>query len=152
MWPFRPNKPSDDGDEWISKSVPVSTLARWYLYDLDVSNPNKLAVALDLTPVSEEGDEKERQDSDVRVARLDPIIPFIYTMADINAKAVFQVQRHELPKEMRDFLNTASPELEQLVKFYESMSFAAIFSALSSGAELGLLELSGKFTTKEIGE
>ena len=152
MWPFKSNRPSGDDDEWVSKSVPISTLARWYLYDLDVANPNKLAVSMELTPVSEEGDEKERQDSDVRIARLEGMMPFIHTMADINAKAVFQVQKNELPEEMRKFLSTESPELEQLVKFYESMSFAAILSALSSAAELGLIDVSGRFTTKETGE
>lgn len=152
MWPFKSNRPPGGDDEWVSKSVPISTLARWYLYDLDVANPNKLAVSLDLTPVSEEGDEKERQDSDVRITRLEGMMPFIHTMADINAKAVFQVQKNELPEEMRKFLSTESPELEQLVKFYESMSFAAILSALSSAAELGLIDVSGRFTTKEKGE
>lgn len=154
MWPFGSNKRSNNegDDEWVTKSIPVTTLARWYLYDVDVNNPNKLAMLLDLTPVSEEGDEKERQDSDVRVDRLTNMFPFIKTMAEINAKAVFQVQRTELPQELSKFLDINSPEMEQLVRFYESISFAAIMSALSSAAELGLVELSGKFTSKEIGE
>lgn len=153
MWPFGSNKRSnDDDDDWVTKSIPVTTLARWYLYDVEVNNPNALAVLLDLTPVSEEGDEKERQDSEVRVDRLYNIFPFIKTMAEINAKAVFQVQRAELPEELTKLLNPNSPEMEQLIKFYEHLSFAAIMSAFSSAAELGLVELSGKFTSKEIGE
>lgn len=149
MWPFRSDKPDDS---WVSKAVPVTTLARWYMYDLDVTDANKLAVALNLTPVSEEGDEKERQDADVRIRRLESITPFMSTMAEINSRAVFQVQRNELSEELREHLRGSGPELDQLIKFYERMSFAAILSSFSSAAELGLIQIAGKFTSKEVGE
>lgn len=152
MWPFRPNRPDGDDDEWVSKAIPITTLARWYMYDVDVKDANKLAVALDLTPVSEEGDEKERQDSDVRIRRVEGVMEFINTMAEINAKAVLQVQMAELPPELQAFLKSGPAELEQLLKFYESMSFAAILTSFSSAAELGIIDLSGRFTSKEIGD
>lgn len=151
MWPFKSNKSSDD-DDWEFKAVPLTTLARWYIYDLDVEDANKLAVALELTPSSPEGDEKERQDSYDRIARIDGMMTFFHTMADINAKVVFQVQKDNLPPEMQGFLDRSSEELEQLVNFYESMSFAAILSAFSTAAELGLVQVAGKITSKEIGE
>ena len=40
--------------------IPFTTLIRWYLYDLEVENPNKIAELLGLTPISQEGEEKER--------------------------------------------------------------------------------------------
>ena len=150
MWPFKSGRSFDDDDGgWEDKAVPLSTLARWYMYDMDVQDANKLAVALDLTPVSEEGDEKERQDSDDRIDRISGLIPFFNTMANINAEAVFQVQRQELPPEMKEMLANPTPELMQLVKFYEGLSFAAILSSFSSAAELGLIKLTGNVLSKE---
>lgn len=150
MWPFKSERPSDDDDDWVTKAVPITTLARWYMYDLDVEDTNKLAVQLDLTPVSEEGDEKERQDSDVRINRINALMPFFYTLADINAKVVFAVQKSSLPEEVSSMVDPNSPEAEQLFRFYSSMSFAAILSAFSSAAELGLVDLSGRFVTKDM--
>ena len=134
MWPFRPSKPEDD-DAWETSAVPLTTLARWYVYDLDVEEANKLAVSLDLSPVSQEGDEKERQDSEERVDRIRGMIPFFNTMSEINARVVFQVQKDNLPSEMKSFLDKDSEELAQRGRFYESMSFEAILSAFSTAAE-----------------
>lgn len=151
MWPFNPSNESEDED-WVTKAVPVTTLARWYIYDMDAKNTNKLAVELDLTPVSEEGDEKERQDSDIRVDRVMALGAFFATMAEINAKAIMQVQKSELPPQVQVAFEKHSHELEQLLYFYQSMSYAAIFSAFSSAAELGLVEISGRFTSTETDE
>ena len=150
MWPFKSERPSNDDDDWVTKAVPITTLARWYMYDLDVEDTNKLAVQLDLTPVSEEGDEKERQDSDVRIDRINALMPFFYTLADINAKVVFAVQKNSLPEEVSSMVDPNSPEAEHLFRFYSSMSFAAILSSFSSAAELGLVDLSGRFVTKDM--
>lgn len=149
-WPFKNNRFSnDDGDDWVTKAVPISTLARWYMYDMDVEDTNKLAVSLDLTPVSPEGDEKERQDSDVRVEHISPLMPFFYTLADINANVVLNVQKANLPEEMRGVFDGSPEELHHLYNFYRSMSFAAILSSFSSAAELGLIDLSGRFVTND---
>ena len=152
MWPFNPSNESEDDEGWVSKAVPVTTLARWYIYDMDAKNANKLAVELELTPVSEEGDEKERQDSDLRVERVIALTAFFATMAEINAKAIMQVQKSELPPQVQAAFEKHSHELEQLLHFYQSMSYAAIFSAFSSAAELGLVEISGRFTSTETNE
>lgn len=146
MWPFNPADDADD-ESWVTREIPITTLARWYLYDMDVKNVNKLATTLDLMPVSEEGDEKERQDSNTRVDRIEDLIPYISIMSEINAKAVIQVQQNELPASVRRAMQHHSAELEQLLLFYQHMSFAAIFSAFSSAAELGLIDISGRFTS-----
>lgn len=146
MWPF--NSPDDKGEpSETRRQVPVTTLARWYLYDMDVKYVNKLAMSLDLMPVSEEGDEKERQDSNARVSLIEPLIPFISIMSEINSKAVIQVQRDELPPHLKKAFQQHAQELEQIMQFYQHLSFAAIFSAFSSAAELGLIDVSGTFTS-----
>lgn len=147
MWPFNSDDSSDDGYSETRREIPVTTLARWYLYDMDVKHVNKLAMSLDLMPVSEEGDEKERQDSNARVSIIEPLIPFISIMSEINAKAVVQVQRNDLPPHLKKAFQQHTHELEQILQFYQQLSFAAIFSAFSSAAELGLVDVSGTFTS-----
>ena len=152
MWPFNPSDDPDDDEGWVTKAVPVTTLARWYIYDMDAKNTNKLAIELDLTPVSEEGDEKERQDSAVRVDRISSLVAFFATMSEINAKAIMQVQKSELPPQVQAAFKQHEHELEHLLHFYTSMSYAAIFSSFASAAELGLIDVSGRFTSTETSE
>lgn len=151
MWPFKSNDTPED-EEWSSKAIPITTLARWYIYDMVAKDVNKLATALALTPVSEEGDEKESQDSIDRLARVESLIPYMEVMSDINSKVIMQLQRDTLPEEVKEQLADSEEALEHLLTFYDYVSFAAILSAFSSAAELGIIDVSGRFTHKETGE
>jgi hypothetical protein len=57
---FSENKEPD----WVvtRDSVPLSTLARWYIYDMGIEEPNKFGgKVFNLNPISSEGKEKEEK-------------------------------------------------------------------------------------------
>lgn len=151
MWPFSRKGFDDDheGHEHRSDRIPVSMLFRWYMYDMDVKNPNKLGKVFNLSPVSEEGDEKERQDGTARIARIKPLVPFLNLYSNMNAQYVYETQRKALlkmPGMTEEILETQADEIQ---KFYQNLTFAGLLTAFSAAAELELIDLNGTFTGVE---
>ena len=131
--------------------IPLTTLARWYLYDTDLEEPNKVAHRLGMSPVSDEGNEKELQDSDKRIDRIISLYPFIGAIADINARAVAATQIMH----MEDY--NGGPELADseamISELYRVIGHAAITSAFSTAVELGIVRLSeGKEASRIVEE
>lgn len=135
--------------------IPFSTLVRWYLYDLEVEFPNKIAELVGLTPISQEGEEKEIEDSDNRMSELIKLLPFIDNIAEVNAQILVAVQRPQT-KTLVDNSNGTIilEELEEnLRNTYRHISFSGITAAFSAGLELGILEHGGsEFDEFEIEE
>jgi hypothetical protein len=131
--------------------IPLTTLARWYLYDTDLEEPNKVAPKLGMSLVSEEGHEKEMQDSDKRIDKIFSLYPFIGAIADINARAVAATQ----VMHMEDYNGgTELSDSEAIIsELYRVIGHAAITSAFSTAVELGIVQLSeGKDVSKIVEE
>ena len=107
---------------------------------MSIENANEIAVSMGLSPVSEEGDEKEIQDSSLRLESLYDLLPFVEMISDIASKISTASQLREL-ETMVDIetLELTQESIEALVAAQKAVSFAAIVSALSSGIELGIL-------------
>lgn len=120
--------------------IPLTTLARWYLYDTDLEEPNKIASRLGMTLVSEEGNEKELQDSDKRIENILSLYPFIGAISDINARAVAATQIMHMEE------NNGGTDIEDseaiISELYRVIGHAAITSAFSTAIELGIVQLS----------
>lgn len=145
-WPF--SRKSRDADDSAVQTLPVSTLIRWFIYDIGFEHPNDLATKLALLPVSDEGDEKERADSTTRLVQLTTMVPFIQVMAAINAKAALELQA-EVFEAVGIGFTSDSPEYESLLNFYEKISLTAILTSLSSANQLGLVDIYGVHTSVE---
>jgi hypothetical protein len=146
MWPFK--KPEDRW-EFSSDSVPLSTLVRWYMYDAGVDTPNKAISFFNMTPVSEEGAEKEQQDSNARIKNVLALFPFLAISAEINAKTIASLQKEDMAEHGQNPA-VLEQEFERMTEFYEQMSFSALVTAFSAAAELGLVQVTGIFS--ELGD
>lgn len=121
--------------------IPVSAVIRWCLYDLSIANPNQIAVSMGLSPVSEEGDGKEIEDSNERLAAIYDVLPFVEMMSDIAAKVCTAAQLRELEEVVSlEELELTEEALEKLVDAQKAVAFSAITAALSSGIELGIIQ------------
>jgi hypothetical protein len=131
--------------------VPITTLFRWYLYDITGEDANKHAELFKLFPVSKEGDDKELEDSEERLNKLVYLIPFIKLYADMNASLTFDTHRKEMLKRANLSEEMLNSSAEALKEFYSNMTFNGIVAVLSSAAELNLITLNGiiKKTRKE---
>ena len=140
-WPI-----SDNDGYYKMQKLPVTTLYRWFLYDVSGDDaPNDFGL-FHLSSVSEEGHGKELEDSETRLTTIAPLLPLIKMYADINATYSFNIQRAELLKAegvTPEMLDSSSKSLKQ---FYSSMAFNVILAVLSSAVELEILELNGTFT------
>jgi hypothetical protein len=152
MWPFSKG-PSEEGNdpeqeqesEYVMDKIPLSTLFRWYMYDMNVDEPNKHTKVFDLTPVSPEGDEKERQESDLRSDQVEPLLSFLNLYANMNARYIFEMQKAELldaPEMTEEKLKGESAKIQA---FYRQITFAGLVTTFSSALELGLITVNGSY-------
>ena len=120
--------------------IPFSTITRWSLYDLSVEDPNEIAVTLGLNPVSEEGNQKEEDDSSIRLEELDSLLPFMDIISELNAKIIVAVQRRDMLKEgLIEKEELGEEELMHMTEFYKSIGFSALVTAFSSGINLDII-------------
>jgi len=126
--------------------VPVTTLFRWYLYDTVGSDANKNIGVFNLSPVSEEGHEKEQDDSDNRLFNIDALLPFLTIYANMNAEFSFEAHRKEMlkiPGVDESMLESSSTTLKE---FYSNLTFNGLLATISAAVELNLIKLHGTYT------
>ena len=138
--------------ETVITEVPMSTLARWYFYDAGLEDPNKMASLVGMIPVSSDGNEKEEEASDLRITRIIPLLPFLETISDINARSMATLQFDHYVKEHSISAEQLSEEKEQIEEMYRQVSYSALLSAFASGLELGIISnetLAGEAVTDD---
>ena len=126
--------------------VPITTLYRWYLYDIVGDDANKHINVFDLSPVSSEGNDKELEDSETRLSNIDAMLPFLNLYANINAEYSFEIHKAEMMKIQGITESMIESSSDNLKEFYSNIAFNALTSAVSAAVELKLLELHGVFT------
>lgn len=131
-------------------NVSMPSLARWYLYDTEVANPNTVATEMGLVPTSPEGETAEVDASQLRRSRVEPYAAFIGAIADINANAMVALNRSTL-ESMSDVTDEEFERVEQIMlDLYGSISFLALMSGFSAALELGIIKNPGVVLSKEI--
>ena len=142
-WKFWKKPKEEVKLETTMKAVPMTTLYRWYCYDIGMENTKTLDKAIGVMPISDELAEKEEQESLKRLTRIAPLMPFLNTIAAINS-TVFTEQHLKLMMEVNPLLENMPEEarehaLEAMTAMYEYLSVSALVSAFSSSIELGLV-------------
>ena len=119
--------------------VPLPVLARWYFYEAGLEEPNKIAIIVGMMPVSEEGEEQEEAESDARLINVMPLVPFLETIADINARAITELQFDHFTKAQGMDPEELAHEKEHIEDMYTQVGYSALLSAFASGLELGII-------------
>ena len=121
--------------------VSVPTLTRWHLYDAPVGSPNKIAAKIGLLPISEEVEEAEIEESESRVAQVEPYFPFLNVMSTITAQILSAAQKDlllSLPGKVP--AEDAEKVAEFLSEVYEDVAFVALYAAFSSALALEIIK------------
>ena len=126
---------------------PASTVLRWFIYDVGVGDENALAEYLGLTRVSDEGNAKEKEDSDNRLIEIKELFPYIDYISTVSSDVVTAAQL----KVLRESTETKSPEiqkelendLEIMREIYRSVAATTLLGAIAIGVRLGVLEQGG---------
>jgi hypothetical protein len=135
--------------EFITKDIPLSTIMRWYLYDVALGEPNEMSTMVGLNPVSQEGDDKEQEDSDVRLDNIEYILPFLNTIAEMGADVISAIQVDEITKADPDNVEEISKEMDMMKTMYKVVALSALIGGFSTAMEIGLIapgELTGAGT------
>lgn len=133
-------KKKDDNYEIFTRDIPLSTILRWYIYDTELGEPNDVVEVMGLNRASQEGDEKEREDSEVRLDNIGYLMPYLDSMADIAADVITAVQVDEINKDNPDNSEEIERELNTMRVLYKIVSLSAIMGAFASAMEIGLIE------------
>ncbi len=137
---FRKLFRKDDEFETVSKDVPLTTLMRWYIYDTGMGHENEIAGLLGLTPVSEEGNKKERQDSELRLDKVLDLMPYLDFVSDVAADAVSSMQLKEMQKAG---ILSGKDELEEDIStmqaIYKAVAVSSLVGGFSIALQLGLV-------------
>jgi hypothetical protein len=141
MWPFKKKKPLNIEFETINNEIPIGTLMRWFLYDTDLAEePNTIAKILGMTPVSEEGDEHEFNESEKRLDQIEYLLPFIDMVSEMTADVITSVQLDEIKKRDPDNVREMEREQDMMHMMYKMVAFSSLLGGLSSGVNLGLIQ------------
>jgi len=137
-WKFWKKSPKYTIESTVTE-VPLPVLARWYFYDAGLEDPNKIASLVGMMPVSDEGEEQEESESDARLINVMPLVPFLETIADINARAITALQFDHYTKQEGIDEEQLSHEKEHIEDMYVQVGYSALLSAFASGLELGII-------------
>jgi len=137
-WKFWKKSPEYVLENTITE-VPLPVLARWYFYDAGLEEPNKIASLVGMMPVSDEGEEQEESESDARLVNVMPLVPFLETIADINARALTALQFDHYVKDQGMDESQLNHEKEHIEDMYVQVGYSALLSAFASGLELGII-------------
>ena len=128
-------------DEVVSHDVPMSTVARWYLYDTDLTDDvNGLAEMIGLTPISDEGEAKEREESTARIDALRAIYPFLDLMSNISAEALTMHHLKELTTEDDIEKSALVKDLKNMQVVYRAVALSTLIGSFSIALNLGLID------------
>ena len=125
--------------EIIRKDIPVTDIARWFIYDTGVGDPTEMANVLGMNPDSEEGQEKQEQDSEARLSQISYLMPFIDLMADIVADSITGVQIQKIKEENPDDVEEIERESTSMHMMYKVLGMTSIIGAFSAAMEIGLI-------------
>lgn len=128
--------------EIVTNDIPMSTVARWYLYDTSLTDDvNDLAESIGLSRVSEEVGDKEEEDSDIRMERAAPLFPFLANMAELSATVMSVIYAKTMHAEMKEL---SEQELEELLtsmhNIYKAIALSTLTGTFSGALELGIID------------
>lgn len=118
-------------------AISPSSQVRKIIYDSGCKEPERIAGMMGLNPLSEEVSDMEQNDSEIRVARLAPILPVIEAHSYISAQVSAMAYAISAKDEDGDELD---PEmLDALTQLFQYVSLSSAISCISTMVDLSLI-------------
>jgi hypothetical protein len=120
----------------------ISTRLRGFVLDSQIQHAHELSVILGCSPLSEELQEKEEEESDARVERIASLIPLLYAHAHVLAEGAVEFQRSNISSE--SLKNLPDDMWWESRKMMEQMALSVLLGSVSQLADMGLIEIPKK--------
>jgi hypothetical protein len=116
----------------------VSAKLREFILDSQIQNAHELSVLLGCGKISDELAEREEEESDKRVARINHLIPLLFAHAHALAEGSIEYQKSNLPEELKSLSDEMWQESRKLM---EQIAISALVGSVSQLVDLGLVKL-----------
>ena len=120
----------------------VTNRLRGFILDSQIQHAHELSVILGCTPLSEELQEKEEEESDNRIEKISTLIPLLYAHAHVLAERAVEYQRSNVTNET--LKNLPDEMWWESRKMMEQMALSVLLGSVSQLVDMGLLDVSKK--------
>ena len=111
---------------------------RSFVMDSQIQDGHELSVILGCSVISEEVQEREEEESDKRLERIEYLVPLLYAYAHMLAEGAVELQRVNLPKDLKDLPDEIWWESRKMM---EQVSLSALLGSVSQLVDMGLLQI-----------
>jgi hypothetical protein len=120
--------------------IRMPILIRQMIYDSIFDDPEHIAEAMGLPPISQEVSEMEEQASVDRLAQFAALVPFLESHADIAARIATAAYRIESIEDtaLENFMD--EEHLDMILSLFRIVSLSSSVSSIATLMDLGLLE------------
>lgn len=127
--------------EIITNDIPLTTVQRWYLYDTNLTDEvNDIAEIIGLSRISEEGEAKEKEDSEERLVNILPLFPYLEAMAEHSANVMTAIHTKEIiDKNLDEDEEEAAEVLASMFSVYKAIALSTLVGTFSTALHLGLV-------------
>jgi hypothetical protein len=120
----------------------ISNRLRGFILDSQIQHAHELSVILGCSPLSDELQEKEEEESDNRVERIGSLIPLLYAHAHVLAEGAVEFQRSNITSEV--LKNMPDEMWWESRKMMEQMAMSALLGSVAQLVDMGLITIPKK--------
>jgi hypothetical protein len=120
----------------------VSNRLRGFILDSQIQNAHELSVILGCSPLSDELQAKEEEESDIRVEKIAALIPLMYAHAHVLAEGAIEFQRSNSTSQV--VKNLPDEMWWESRKLMEQMAFSVLLGSVSQLLDMELIQLPRK--------
>jgi hypothetical protein len=120
----------------------VANRLRGFILDSQIQNAHELSVILGCSPLSEELQEKEEEESDNRVDKIGTLIPLLYAHAHVLAEGAVEFQRANAKSDV--IKNLPDEMWWESRKMMEQMALSVLLGSVSQLVDMGLVTVTKK--------
>lgn len=124
-----------------TSSADIPSRIRGFILDSQIQNPHELSEILGCTAISDEVAEREEEESDLRIAKIEFMIPLIYAHVHLLAEGAVEYQKNNVSGELKNIPNEVWSESRKMM---EQVSLSAVMGSVSQLVDMGFLEIPRK--------